>query len=97
MITTHQRLYLRKLGQTLPTKYQVGKGAVHEDLITLLDLALTKQELIKVHLLKSIQAEAPDFLPSLVKRLKADLVQTIGHRVILYRPHPTLPRIQLPK
>jgi RNA-binding protein len=63
----------------------------------MLDLALTKQELIKVHVLKSIQASAPDFLPTLIKRLKADLVQSIGHRVILYRPNPTQPRIQFPK
>ena len=97
MITPSQRLYLRKLGQTLPTKFQVGKAAVHQDLVTMLDLALTKQELIKIHVLKSMQASAPDFLPSLIKRLKADLVQSIGHRVILYRPNPKQPRIQFPK
>ncbi|MEY3609616.1 MAG: hypothetical protein RLZZ264_137 [Bacillota bacterium] len=95
-MTSKQRLYLRKLGQTLPTKYQVGKDAVHPELIQLLDLALTKNELIKVHLLKSSQTDADNFLPTLVKTLKAELVQTIGHRVIIYRPNPKNPRIQLP-
>jgi len=95
-MTTKQSLYLRKLAQTLPTKYQVGKDAVHPDLIQLLDLALTKQELIKIHVLKSALENANDFLPTLVKTLKAELIQTIGHRVILYRANPKNPRIQLP-
>ncbi len=96
-MTTKQRLYLRKLGQTLATKYQVGKDAVHPELIQLLDLALTKHELIKLHVLKSSQEDAINFLPNLVKTLKAELVQRIGHRVILFRPNPKNPRIQLPR
>lgn len=95
-MTNKQRSFLRKMAQTLPTKYQVGKDAVHPELIRLLDLALTKQELIKIHVLKSSLEEAEQYLPVLVKTLKAELVQTIGHRVILYRANPKNPRIQLP-
>lgn len=95
-MTNKQRSFLRKMAQTLPTKYQVGKDAVHPELIRLLDLALTKQELIKIHVLKSSLEEAEQYLPALVKTLKAELVQTIGHRVILYRANPKNPRIQLP-
>ena len=95
-MTTKQKLYLRKLAQTLPTKYQVGKEVVHPELVQLLDLALTKQELIKIHVLKSAIENTDQFLPALVKTLKAELIQTIGHRVILYRANPKNPRIQLP-
>jgi RNA-binding protein len=96
MINDRQRAYLRKLAQTLPTKYQVGKGALHADLITLLDLALTKQELIKIHVLKTAKLEGNATIESLAKTLKAEVVQTIGHRVILFRRNPSQPRIQLP-
>jgi RNA-binding protein len=97
MMTDRQRTYLRKLAQTLPTKYQLGKEAVHPDLVKLLDLALTKNELIKIHLLKSTREGAEDFLPNLAKSLQAEIVQTIGHRVVLFRQNPKQPRIQLPK
>lgn len=97
MIHDRQRAYLRKLAQTLPTKYQIGKEAVHPELITLLDLALTKQELIKVHVLKAAQPEAKSLIHALATSLKAELVQIIGHRVILFRQNLKNPRIQLPK
>jgi RNA-binding protein len=96
MITNRQRIYLRKLAQTLPTKFQLGKEALHPDWLKMVDLALTKQELIKLHVLKSTQEEASSLIPKIIKSLKADLVQTIGHRVVIYRPHPTQPRIVLP-
>jgi RNA-binding protein len=96
MITTRQRLYLRKLAQTLPTKFQLGKEALHPDWLKMVDLALGKLELIKLHVLKSTQADADTLIPKLVKSLKAELVQTIGHRVVIYRAHPTEPKIVLP-
>jgi RNA-binding protein len=97
MINDRQRAYLRKLAQTLTTKYQVGKEAVHPELIKLLDLALTKHELIKLHVLKSTLEKANSIIPELAKTLNADVVQTIGHRVVLFRSNPDQPRIQLPK
>jgi RNA-binding protein len=96
MITNRQRIYLRKLAQTFPTKFQLGQEALHPDWLKMVDLALTKQELIKLHVLKSTQEEASSLIPKIIKSLKADLVQTIGHRVVIYRPHPTQPRIVLP-
>ena len=96
MITTRQRLYLRKLAQTLLTKFQLGKEALHPDWLKMVDLALGKQELIKLHVLKSTQDNADTLIPKIVKSLKAELVKTIGHRVVIYRAHPTEPKIVLP-
>jgi RNA-binding protein len=96
MINTRQRLYLRKLAQTLPTKFQLGKEALHPDWLKMVDLALGKQELIKLHVLKSTQADAATLIPKMVRSLKAELVQTIGHRVVIYRAHLTEPKIVLP-
>ncbi len=96
MITTKQKLYLRKLGQTLPTKFQIGKEASHPDWIKMVDLALEKQELIKLHVLKAAQEDADQLLASITSTLKAELVQVIGHRAILYRRNPAKPRIILP-
>jgi RNA-binding protein len=97
MISDQQRKYLRRLGQTLPTKFQLGKDKVHPDFIKLIDQALTRHELIKIHFLKSMQDEKDSILPKLLEQLKADLIQTIGHRVILFRRNPLMPRIILPK
>jgi RNA-binding protein len=96
MITTKQKLYLRKLGQTLPTKFQIGKEANHPDWIHMVDLALDKQELIKLHILKAAQEDTDKLLATITLKLHAELVQVIGHRAILYRRNPSKPRIILP-
>ena len=112
MINTRQRLYLRKLAQTLPTKFQLGKEALVPDWISAKIYAELEYRIPKFNQSKfengftpsaiislfgsTNQEEAETLIPKMVKSLKADLVQTIGHRVVIYRAHPTEPKIVLP-
>jgi RNA-binding protein len=99
MINKKQKQYLKKLAQTLPSKFQVGKGALTEEVISMLEKALYKQELIKIHLLTSVHAEQDTLIASLVDALRCELVQVIGHRVTLFRMQltPQLRLITLPQ
>jgi len=99
MINKKQKQYLKKLAQTLPSKFQVGKGALTEEVLFMLEKAIFKQELIKIHLLTSVHAEQDTLIEQLVTALKCDLVQVIGHRVTLYRMQltPQLRLITLPQ
>lgn len=96
-MTNSQRIFLRKIAQTIPTKFQFGKDKLHQDWIKMVDAALTKNELIKLHILKVALPEKQELIQTLVNELKAEWVQTIGHRVVLYRHNPQAPRINLPK
>jgi RNA-binding protein len=99
MINKKQKQYLKKLAQTLHSKFQVGKGALTEEVISMLEKAIYKQELIKIHLLTSVHAEQDTLIASLVDALRCELVQVIGHRVTLYRMQltPQLRVITLPQ
>ena len=99
MINKKQKQYLKKLAQTLPSKFQVGKGALTEEVISMLEKAIYKQELIKIHLLTSVHSEQDTLIASLVDALRCELVQVIGHRVTLYRMQltPQLRVITLPQ
>jgi RNA-binding protein len=98
MITKSQKYYLRSLAQTLPSKFQVGKGALTEEVLLMLEKAIDKQELIKIHILTSVHEEQDQLIEALVSGLRCELVQVIGHRVVLFRQQLTPQRrvIKLP-
>jgi RNA-binding protein len=91
-----QRQFLRKRGQTLVARYQIGKLALTEEVLALLDKALLAQELIKIHFLPVAHAQQTTLIETLVEKLAAELVQVIGHRVILYRENPKARKLHLP-
>lgn len=99
MMNKKQKQYLKKLAQTLPSKFQVGKGALTEEVVLMLEKAINKQELIKIHVLTSVHAEQDRLIEALVTALKCELIQVIGHRVTLYRMQltPQLRVITLPQ
>jgi RNA-binding protein len=91
-----QRQFLRKRGQTLIARYQIGKLALTDEVIALLDKALLAQELIKIHFLPVSHPQQTMLIETLITKLRAEHVQTIGHRVILYRANPQQRKIHLP-
>ncbi len=97
MITKKQKQWLRALGQTLPSKYQIGKMSIQPETIQLLDQGLLKNELIKIHILESVKEEQISIISDLLFKLQAELIQEIGHRVLIYRANPKARKIILPK
>ena len=85
MITTKQRAELRKHANTLDTIFQVGKDGIEENLIDGIDKALTARELIKCRVQDNCPLSAREACDELARVLKAEAVQTIGSRFVLYR------------
>ena len=85
MFTTKQRSKLRSLAQSIDPIGQVGKGGISENMIAGLSDALDKRELIKVSLLNNNDDDIRDVAEELAENLNAEVVCTIGRKVVLYR------------
>lgn len=93
MLDIKQKVLLKKIAQTEDIlKFNIGKETLNNDVITMLDNAIKKHELIKVYFLKSSLDNKPasEIILDLSSALKCDVVQYIGHTVTLYRKNPKL-------
>ncbi len=96
-MTGKQRAYLRGLANGLETILFIGKGGLSENVIKQADEALTARELVKGRVLEASLMSAAEACQALAEATGAEGVQSIGSRFVLYRPHPTEPKIRLPK
>ncbi len=97
MITSKQRAYLRGLANTEETILIIGKGEINENIIKQADDALTARELIKGKVLESSAYSSREAITILAEKCKAEPVQVIGSKFVLYRKNPDKPVIVLPK
>ena len=67
-----------------------------ENFIKQIDDALEARELIKIKILKNSAEEVHDAGETLAEELHAELAQTIGHCIVLYRKSEKKPKLQLP-
>ncbi len=86
MLTSKERARLRGLANELPVIIQVGKGGVSDNLIRQIDTALEARELIKIRLLQNVDEEPQEMARVLANLTQAEVVQTIGKVIVLYRP-----------
>lgn len=84
-MTTKQRSKLRSLAQTIEPIGQIGKSGISDNMIAGLSSALEARELIKVTVLKNAEDEAKYLADDLAAELNAEVVCTIGHKIVLYR------------
>ena len=84
-MTTKQRSKLRSLAQTIEPIGQIGKGGISDNMVAGLSSALEARELIKVTVLKNAEDEAKYLADDLAAELNAEVVCTIGHKIVLYR------------
>ncbi len=96
-MTGKQRAYLRGLANGLETILFIGKGGLSENVIKQADEALTARVLVKGRVLEASLMSAAEACQALAEATGAEGVQSIGSRFVLYRPHPTEPKIRLPK
>ena len=85
-LTSKQRAQLRAMGNTLEPVIHIGKGDIGENLIRQTDEALEARELIKCRVLETSLLSAREAADALSKEVRAEVVQVIGTKFILYRP-----------
>lgn len=93
MLTSKQRAYLRKIGHQVDPIVHIGKSGVTEPVIRQLDEALEARELIKARVLQSCTDSIEAIEDRLVSATGAEVVQSIGSTLLLYRrstEHPTI-------
>jgi RNA-binding protein len=95
-LTGKQRRHLRALAHPLRPVVQVGKEGVTEALIAAVDRALADHELIKVKLGENADLERHAAAAALAEATHAEVAQVLGNTLLLYRPDPERPTIQLP-
>ncbi|NVB77695.1 MAG: ribosome assembly RNA-binding protein YhbY [Kofleriaceae bacterium] len=97
MLTGKQRRHLRALAHDLKPIVQVGKGGIDEGLIKAVDQALADHELIKVKVGENADLDRHEAADQLAAETHAEVAQVLGFTVLLYRPDPEDPKIELPK
>lgn len=92
-ISSKNRKTLRGMAHALQPTVQVGQEGVTAGVVAALDAALLAHELVKVRMREPNDKKA--WAAQLADATGAALCGLVGHTVILYRPHPEKPKIQL--
>ena len=97
MLTSKQRAYLRSLAATADTIVIIGKGGITENVITQVRDALKARELVKGKVLENSLLSAREACEALALECRAEQIQSIGSKFVLYKRNETDPKIELPK
>ncbi len=85
MLTSKQKKYLKSEAHSLKPIFQIGKDGVGNKQARSISDALEKKELIKVKLLDTCPQSLNEVAVELSAKTKADVVNMIGHTIILYK------------
>lgn len=95
-LTSKQRAYLRGLAHHLNPSAMVGAAGVTGPVLKKVMFELEQHELIKVKFVEAPVA-AKEAAEALATSATAELVQRVGHVVVLYKRRAKEPEIELPK
>ena len=85
-LTSKQRAQLRAMVNPLEPVIHIGKGDIGDNLIKQADEALEARELIKCRVLETSLLNAREAADALAPAVRAEVVQVIGTKFILFRP-----------
>ena len=85
MLSSKQRKQLKALAHGLKAVVHIGKGELEEKVIAAVHKALFDHELIKIKLLESVTTPKDEIAASLCVATGAELVNIIGHTLIMYK------------
>lgn len=97
MLNSRQRAQLRAMANSYETIFQIGKGGITEAFIKQVDEALEARKLIKLRTLDNSEFSSRTAADSIAEAVKADVVQVIGSKFILYRESKDNKKIKLVK
>jgi RNA-binding protein len=96
-MTSKQRAFLRGKANHMEPIMQIGKQGVTPEVIASLNEVLEARELVKISVLPNCEEEAMAAAELLSGRARAECVQVIGRKIVLYRRSKLKPVIELPK
>lgn len=91
-----QRAYLSGLASKQNPIFQIGKASLTPEIVTAVEEALEKRELIKISILKNCFDDPKEIAQTLAERTHSTVVRIIGKKIVLYRPAKK-PVIELPQ
>lgn len=97
MLTSKQRAQLRGLAMKEDTIIQIGKGGITESVVASVSAALKARELVKGKVLENSMLTAREACDALCEACKAEGVQVIGTKFVLFKRNPNEPKIELVK
>ncbi len=95
-LTSKQRAYLGAQASTMSPIFQIGKASLTPEIITALDEALEKRELIKISVLKNCIDDPNEIARVIAERTHSIVVKVIGKKIILFRQAKKNSKYELP-
>ena len=92
-----QKKFLRGLAHPKEPVARAGQAGLTESLLTEIAAQLLAHELIKLKVAAADREARDALIIEVCAKTGATLVQRIGNIAILYKRHPTKPKIELPK
>lgn len=96
-LSNQQKRHLRSLSHDLKPIVHIGKQGITEAVYEQIHQALFAHELLKIKVLESSLLKPKDCGNELAEHTQAELIQTIGKMVVLFKRHPEKPIILLPQ
>ena len=97
MLNNNQKRQLKALALNSTIKYQVGKNGITDTLLDMLENALVAHELIKIDVMKAVEAPVMEIALDLSSKLNAEVVQVVGRTIVLFRINRNNNKIKLVK
>lgn len=85
MLKGNQKRVLRSMAQTTKPLIQIGKSGISDSLIANLNIQLNAHELVKLSILQNCFEDKEAIAKQLAEETSSELVQIIGHQIVLYR------------
>ena len=96
-LTSKQRAYLGSQASTMNPIFQIGKASLTPEIITALDEALEKRELIKISVLKNCIDDPREIADVISERTHSVVVKVIGKKIILFHQAKKNTKYELPE
>lgn len=81
-----QKRYLRSQAHDMRPLFQVGKDGLSANWLKQIEDAIEKRELLKINLLQNTMVEVAEVKEFIEAHSQIQVVQTIGHVLVLYCP-----------
>ena len=95
-LTSKQRSHLRGMASTINPIFQIGKASLTPEIISAVDVAIEKRELIKISVLKNCADDPREIAEIIAERTHSVVVKVIGKKIILFRQAKKNSKYELP-